>query len=159
MGMKKTTENGILYRSNMAFGLGFKNLEDANFRAQVVKWHIMKWSLDPNARALYVYKQEEEEVKKKRSPCRVIKDVEDRVYLLDLCGGQTDRKGAGSSRPPSTTKEKRQRVLTIVKNDDDARRTDQTAGYAMQTNWRDYGLNQTMQADLTRKQMLYGHGI
>ena len=56
MQLKRMTENGILYRKNTSFGLGFKNLEDINRMSQVTVWHIMKSSLDENARALYAYK-------------------------------------------------------------------------------------------------------
>ena len=38
------------------FGLGFKNLEIENKCFQIVKWHILKYSMDDRMQALYTHK-------------------------------------------------------------------------------------------------------
>jgi hypothetical protein len=158
MQLKKPTENGILYRRNTSFGLGFKNLEEINRMSQVTKWHIMKSSLDANARALFDYKLAQDRKGKRPSPCLVIEDAETRLRHRQMFGGQTDKKGIGARKKQSmeqTSKQKRQQVLQIVKDDAERERIDVLDNYEMQANWKTYGLNNTMQADLTWAKMLY----
>ena len=51
----KSAEGSILYRPTNQFGLGYIHLADLHERAQVSKWHMMKYSNDPNARGVYEY--------------------------------------------------------------------------------------------------------
>ena len=55
--MSKCAETSILFRNRQEnFGLGFKNLEIENKCFQIVKWHILKYSLDGQMRSLYEHK-------------------------------------------------------------------------------------------------------
>ena len=59
--MSRCAETSILFinrREN--FGLGFKNLEIENKCFQIVKWHILKYSMDDQMRALYLHKLDQE---------------------------------------------------------------------------------------------------
>jgi hypothetical protein len=53
LGLAKSAEPSILYRSKYNFGVNFKHLGDMRDQLQVVKWHTMKYSSDPNARQLH----------------------------------------------------------------------------------------------------------
>ena len=45
--MSRCAETSILFRNCQEnFGLGFKNLEIENIWFQIVKWHILKYSMD-----------------------------------------------------------------------------------------------------------------
>ena len=59
--VSKCAETSILFRNRQEnFGLGFKNLEIENKCFQIVKWHILKYSLDDQMRALYLHKLKQE---------------------------------------------------------------------------------------------------
>ena len=59
--MSKCAETSILFRNRQEnFGLGFKNLEIENKCFQIVKWHILKYSLDGQMRSLYEHKLKQE---------------------------------------------------------------------------------------------------
>ena len=53
MGLAHSAEPLILYRSNTHFGLAFKHLGAMHKQLQIAKWHIMKHSRDPSARAIF----------------------------------------------------------------------------------------------------------
>ena len=55
--MSRCAETSILFRNSQDnFGLGFKNLEIENKCFQIVKWHILKYSMDDQMQALYTHK-------------------------------------------------------------------------------------------------------
>ena len=56
VGLAKSAEGSILYRANEHFGLNFKDLGQMQKQLEVVKWHIMKCSKDPQAQELYRYR-------------------------------------------------------------------------------------------------------
>ena len=52
--MSRCAETSILFRNRQEnFGLGFKNLQIENKCFQIVKWHILKYSMDDQMSALY----------------------------------------------------------------------------------------------------------
>lgn len=53
MGLAKSADGDVLYRSNKHFGLNIKNVNEVTRRLRVIKWHIMKNSLDLQSRLLY----------------------------------------------------------------------------------------------------------
>ena len=87
----------------------------------------------------------------------MIEDAEVRIRHQLRFGGQTDKRGIGATKKPATdtSKQKRQQVLQIVKDDAERERINVLDKYAMQANWRTYGLDKTLQADLTWGKMLY----
>ena len=78
--VSKCAETLILFRNRQEnFGLGFKNLEIENKCFQIVKWHILKYSLDDQMRALYLHKLKQEKEgklgkgrKADRAPCLAV---------------------------------------------------------------------------------------
>jgi hypothetical protein len=52
MGLAKSADGDVLYRSNKHFGLNIKNVNEVTRRLRVIKWHIMKNSLDLQSRLL-----------------------------------------------------------------------------------------------------------
>ena len=56
IGLAKSAEGSILYRSNEHSRLNFKDLGQMQKQLEVVKWHIMKYSKDPQSQELYRYR-------------------------------------------------------------------------------------------------------
>ena len=56
IGLAKSAEPSVLYRSYSDFGLAFKHLDEVIDRLQVVKCHLLKYSKDQNIRDVYNYK-------------------------------------------------------------------------------------------------------
>src|SRR5690349_16428878 len=56
LGLAKSAEESVLYRSNEHFGLNFKELLQMQKQLEVVKWHIIKFSKDAQVQALYGYR-------------------------------------------------------------------------------------------------------
>ena len=63
--MSRCVETPILFRNCQEnFGLGFKNLEIENKCFQIIKWHILKYSMDDQTRAFYLHKLHQEKAGK-----------------------------------------------------------------------------------------------
>ena len=56
IGLAKSSEPSILYRSNENFGLNFKDLRQVEKQLRVIKWHIIKYSKDSQLRQLFQYR-------------------------------------------------------------------------------------------------------
>jgi len=102
IGLAKSTEASVLYRSNEHFGLNLKNLVELRDRLQVVKWHIMKYSSDSNSRKVYdrrlaLDKKCKKGRSRKAAACLLLEELERRRFLDDLSAGQHGREGLGSS--------------------------------------------------------------
>ena len=88
--MSRCAETSILFRNRQEnFGLGFKNLDIENKCFQIVKWHILKYSMDDQMRALYLHKLNQEKAgklgkgrKAERAPCLAIERLES-IAALD----------------------------------------------------------------------------
>ena len=102
--MSKCTETLILFRNQQEnFGLGFKNLEIENKCFQIIKWRILKYSLDDQMRALYLHKIKQEKEgklgngrKADRAPCLAVERLETIAQFNERFGqGQTTRQGIG----------------------------------------------------------------
>ena len=53
MGLAKSTNTSVFYRTSEYFSLRFKRIGPLLKQMQVVRWHIMKHSSDPTASAIY----------------------------------------------------------------------------------------------------------
>ena len=102
--MSRCAETSILFRNRQEnFGLGFKNLEIENKCFQIVKWHILKYSMDDQMRALYTHKLNQEKAgklgkgrKADRAPCLAVERLESIAQFNERFGqGQTSRHGIG----------------------------------------------------------------
>ena len=54
VGLAASAEASVLYRAHEHFGLNFKHVGDMLQRLQVVRWHIIKYSKDPNVKNLHL---------------------------------------------------------------------------------------------------------
>ena len=80
-----------------------KNLEKENKCFQIVKWHILKYSLDGQMRALYLHKLRQEKEgklekgrKADRAPCLAVERLESVAQFNERFGqDQTTRQGIG----------------------------------------------------------------
>ena len=102
--MSRCAETSILFRNRQEnFGLGFKNLEIVNKCFQIVKWHILKYSMDDQMWALYTHKLNQEKAgklgknrKADRAPCLAVERLESIAQFNECFGqGQTSRHGIG----------------------------------------------------------------
>ena len=63
--MSRCAETSILFRNCQEnFGLRFKKLEIENKDFQIVKWHLLKYSMDDQMQALYTHKLNQEKAGK-----------------------------------------------------------------------------------------------
>ena len=164
MGLAHSAEPLILYRSNTHFGLAFKHVGDLHKHLQVVKWHIMKHSRDPTARAVYrrrvaLDQQGHVGTGRKFAPSLEVERLESLVHLERITGhGQSGRTGLGylKKKPvPTTPKESRKRMSEIMKLEAEEKRTAICMEYEMQCSWLNYGLTEFMEKDLTWNKLLY----
>ena len=116
--MSKCVETSMLFRNQQEnFGLGFKNLEIENKCFQIVKWRILKYSLDEQMLALYLHKFKQEKEgklgmgrKADQASCLAIERLET-VAQFDECfgQGQTTRQGIGWNQNKSV-RDKKQKI-------------------------------------------------
>ena len=79
------------------FGLGFKNLEIENKCFQIIKWHVFKYSMNDQMRALCLHKLNQEKAgklgkgrKADRAPCLAVERLESIAQFNEHFGiGQT----------------------------------------------------------------------
>ena len=102
--VSKCAETSIFCRNRQEnFGLGLKNLEIENKCFQIVKWHILKYSMDDQMRALYLHKLKQEKEgnlgkgrKADRAPCLAVERLETIAQFNERFGqGQRTRQGIG----------------------------------------------------------------
>ena len=165
MGLAKSAEASILYRSRVHFGLQFKHLREMQDQLQVTKWHIIKYSDDPNAKRLYEYKLKRDEkghfgTGRKSTPRLKLEQSERNVTLDGMARGNTGVTGLGflkSDKLPVTKKDKRKKLLSDLKRECEEKRLSILHTYEMQNNWMQYGLDtvhMAMTKDLTWNKIL-----
>ena len=100
--MSRCAETSILFRNRQDnFGLGFNNLDIESKCFQIVKWHILKYSMDNQIRALYLHKLNQEKAgklgkgrKAEQAPCLAVERLESIAQFNECFGqGQTTRQG------------------------------------------------------------------
>ena len=105
-GWKWADETSILFQNHQEnFGVGFKNLEIENKCFQRVKWHILKYSMDDQMRALYTHKLNQAQMQAGKlgkgrkadwAPCLAVERLESIAQFNECFGqGQTSRHGIG----------------------------------------------------------------
>ena len=159
IGLAKSTEGSILYRSNEHFGLNFKDLGQMQKQLEVVKWHIMKYSKDPQARELYRYRLDRDRKGhigrgNRTSPCLTLENLQRSCELGRLSSrGQHGRRGLGF-RYRYRRVEPREEVIERLKQETEAKRLLALHQYRMQAGWLSWGLDQMMYCDLSWKAIL-----
>ena len=125
--LAKSTEGSILYRSNEHFGLNFKDLRQMQKQLEVVKWHIMKYSKDPQAQELYRYRLNRDRKGhigrgNRTSPCLTLENLERSHELERLSSaGQHGRRGLGFQFRYRRV-EPREEVIERLKRETEAKR-------------------------------------
>lgn len=84
--LARPADASVLYRARMNRGLGLKNVVDLHQSLQVVKWHIMKDSLDEQSRNVYSHRVKRDKAGhvgqgRKSSPCL---DMEGALYAAQM---------------------------------------------------------------------------
>ena len=161
MGLAKSAEPSILYRSRHHFGLGFKHLGDMREQLQVVRWHIMKTSTDPNARALYKHLLQRDGqghvgTGRRTTPRLKLEELERTVALDQMAPANTGRGGLGlRPKPTPNRKTKRLELIAALKRETEQKRLVIVHGYEMQNGWMQWGLDRMMDQDLTWNELIY----
>ena len=160
IGLAKSAEASILYRPTNRFGLGFVHLVDKHQQLQVIKWHIMKYSDDPNSSGLYKYVLQQDAkgfigTGRKTTPRLQLEKAERQVVLDEMLSTQRGTGGIGTLRkPPTDKKGRRKLVIARLKAEATERRLTLLHGYEMQNNWMHYALDEQINNDLTWKKVL-----
>ena len=170
MGLAACAEPFVLYRFEEHFGLKFKDLKQVLRQLQVTRWHILKNSKDRLARALYQFRLAQDRaghIGKGRhsSPCMELEKLEDQLRIHDVIGnGQTGRRGLGYGRTrgkrrvvaSESSKQRRQRMVELMKVETEQQRLEVLHEYKMQNSWLSYAwLDGMMAKDLTWGKMLF----
>ena len=125
MGLAKSAEPSILYRSRCNFGLKFKHLGEMQDQLQVTRWHIIKSSNDPNARKLYAHRLKRDQeghvgTGRKTTPRLMLEELEAQVDHDELVPPHPGRTGLGYIHKRNETR--RQRVIKVMKDDNNKKR-------------------------------------
>ena len=91
VGLAASAEASVLYRAHEHFGLNFKHVGDMLQRLQVVRWHIIKYSKDPNVKNLHLYRLQRDKAKhygrgRKTSPCLQLEELESDAKFHQIIG-------------------------------------------------------------------------
>ena len=169
MGLAHSAEQGLLYRSNSKFGLAFKHIGSLHKQMQVTKWHLMKHSRDPIARAIFnrrVHLDQQGHIGTGRtfSPSLEVQRLEGLVKLERFTGeGNVSNNGTGlgfikrKKHVVQTAGDSRKRMAEIAKLESEDKRIAIAFQYEMQTSWLKYGLTNYMEKDLTWQKLLYSY--
>ena len=154
-------DGSILYRSNANCGFALKNVVELKRRLQVVKWHIMKNSLDDQARKLYSHRLDLDQKHhfgsgRISSPCLQLEESLSALRIEDMVGKpNVGRAGLGFHKEKPVSE--RDRVKLWLKQEQEAKRLVTCISYEMQNDWvcwRDH-VSDVMQRDMTWQKILW----
>ena len=166
LGLAASAEASVLYRSREHFGLNLKNLRDMFHQLRVVRWHILKYSHDPQFRKLYIRRLErdcEGHIGKGRSgsACLELESLEQAASYQRIVGNaQTGRAGLGfvKSKPRpilSDKKANRRQLIDIMKKQTEQARIAVIHDYQIQSKWLNWdGVESAMNKDLSWNKIL-----
>ena len=161
-GLAKSAEPSILYRPNHHFGLNLKNLADLHKGLQVTKWHILKYSTDPQCRNLYSLMLNRDQkghtgTGRTSTPRLTLERLERQTVLDKLAPTKVTAQGFRSSKVRDPTKkEKRTKLIDILKEEAENKRLLLLHDYEMQNGWMKLGtdLQDMRDKDLTWKNLI-----
>jgi Reverse transcriptase (RNA-dependent DNA polymerase) len=154
----RCAETSIFFRDRKDFGLGLKDLEVENKCFNVVKWHLLKYSLDDQMRNLYrdkLFKERSGKIGRGRNvddaPAMTIEKLEDDIAFRDqfqtgVTGHQLSRSGIGYGHfqtkqyDECTNKEKRQLLTAQIRNEAEKKRILVLMSYNMQNGFLNWGM-------------------
>lgn len=161
IGLAQSSESSILYRSNEHFGLNFKNLIQMEKQLRVVKWHILKYSKDVQARQLYQYRLALDRKGhigrgNRTSPCLTLENLERACALDRVASGHFGRRGLGY-RCTYRKVDSRAEIIQRMKSDAEEKRMIVLHQYEMQTSWLSWGLDEMIRKDLNWNSLLHDY--
>jgi hypothetical protein len=163
VGLAKAAEGSVLYRPPDRFGLGFTHLTDMAKKAQVIKWHIMKYSEDTNASNLYQHMLKMDKLGhlgtgRKSSPRLQLEDAESQVDFNALISNHQGKAGLGLvKKTPSDKASRRKQIIEVLQKETENKRLAILHTYEMQNGWMHFAIEKQMYKDLTWKKLLYSY--
>ena len=167
VGLTTFAEASVLYRAYEHFGLNFKHVGDMLQRLQVVRWHILKYSRDPNIKNLYQYRLNRDKAGhygrgRKTSPSLQLEALESDAKFQQIIGHtQHGKSGLGyrkQFRPlTDSDKERRRQLGLIMRKDAEQKRLVILQNYELQNSWLSWGLSDMMVKHLTWNKLLTGY--
>jgi len=161
VGLAKAADGNVLYRSNTNYGLGLKDVSELCRRLQIVKWHIMRNSLDVVAQKMFSHrlaldKRGHVGTGRDSSPCLELAEALYAIKCEDMVGpGNVGRAGLGSIKRKKVSE--RERVKNFLRREEEAKRTVAALEYKAQNDWVVWGVNisSLMERDLNWKKVLF----
>ena len=131
---------------------------------RVIKWHLIKYSKDPQIQQLYHYRLSLDRLGhigrgNRTSPCLTLERLEKARVLERFVGaGQQGHKGLGS-RPRKIYRkvDSRKDIMTRMKNEAEEKRLIILHQYELQASWLSWGLNEMMKYDFSWNSLQYSY--
>ncbi|MFN9115490.1 MAG: reverse transcriptase domain-containing protein, partial [Bacteroidota bacterium] len=160
-GLARPASTSIFYRTKSHFGLHLKQVSCMTKKLQVVKMHLLKYSTDPNIRAIYALKlARDKALGSGKWTATVELEKAERAVELDRMAarGQSSRQGLGlNTLPPrSTAKDHRQAAILFLESEFERERLVEDSKLEMQADWMKW--QHLMNHDLSWKKILYHQG-
>ena len=167
VGLAASAEASVLYRAHEHFGLNFKHVSDMLQRLQVVRWHNIKYSKDPDVKNLHLYRLQRDKAKhygrgRKTSPCLQLEELESDAKFHQIIGhAQHGKSGLGFRKryrvPTDSDKERRLQLGLLMRKEAERKRLVILQSYEVQNSWLSWGLSDMMMKDLTWNKILTGY--
>ena len=135
-----------MFRSDQHFGLNLKDLVQVQKQVNVVKWHLMKYSKDPQARLVYDYRlglDRKGHIGRGQttSSSLTIERVERSFELEKILGaGQRGHAGLGFQKAGKKPNP-RERIISRLKEEAEEKRLVILYEYQMQASWLQWACN------------------
>ena len=157
-GLPKCANPSILYRKRENKGLQLKALTTHLKCMQLVKYHILKHSVDEDTQFIYDHIAQRQGGKKQWNGVKELHERERHLFINELCRGQTGRQGLGSIKGQQridqmTKREHRSSVSSLTKEISEEHLL--VSLYGMAKQGRFLGWETAMQMDTRWNSLLY----
>ena len=120
-GLPKCANTSMLYRKRENRGFRLKLLTTHLKCVQLVKYHILKYSVDEDTQFIYNHTAQRQGGKKQWNGVKELHERERRLFINELCRGQIGRQGLGFIRGQKcidqmTKREHRSSVSSLTKD-------------------------------------------
>ena len=157
-GLAKCANPSILYRSREKKGLQLKALTTHLKCMQLVKFHILKYSVDEETQFVYGHMMERLRGKKNWNGVKELEDRERHLFVNELCRGQHSRCGVGYLKSEKRLaemdrKDHRKALTSLVKEVTEEHMLVNLYSMVKQGRW--LGWETAMQLDISWNKLLY----
>ena len=157
-GLPRGANPSILYRKRENKGLQLKALTTHLKCMQVVKYHIVKYAVDPETQFVYGHMTSRQQGKKQWNGVKELHERERHLLLNELCKGQHTRQGIGFTRTGKridqmSKKEHRNALSSLVKEVSEEQMLISLYNMAQQGRWLSW--ETAMQMDIRWNKLLY----